>query len=282
MGRSASDLYARTYAFPGRWMPDPELEKLQDRLCALTLRCLGEVPDYGVYVKSRQPYRNRIITLVYSKDNQEPIAFSAMVLWHVQLKSGKAPQPVLHLGLVLVAPEYRGKKIMYWAYHKPLFWFYLKRQLRPFWITSTTMEPVIQGSVADSFSHVYPHYEPQSTSGPTPAQQEIARTFVAEHGHEIGVWEEAEFDASRFVIRGSSRGSCRSLMLSYDDTAKYRVEACNEFCRQALDYTRGDEILQVGRVDLATLFRSFWWTVSKARRRFTALRVGRFGSSHAP
>jgi hypothetical protein len=262
-------------------MPDPELEELQDRLRALTRRCLGEVPDYGVYVKSREPYRHRILTLVYSKENQEPIAFSAMVLWHVQLKHRRTPQPVLHLGLVLVAPEYRGRKIMYWAYHKPLFRFYLKRLFRPFWITSTTMEPVILGSVADSFSHVYPHYAPQSTPDPTPAQLEIVRTFVSEHGHEIGVWEEAVFDEERFVIQGSSLGSCRSLMLSYADTAKYRVEACNEFCRQVLDYSRGDEILQVGRVDLATLLRSLWWTFSKARRRFTALRVSRSGSSHA-
>ncbi len=271
MGNPRADLYAKTLRFPGAWMSDSELEELHSELCALSDRCLGQVPEYGVYVKSRRPYRSRIITLVFSRADDRPIAFSAMVLWHVQLDGESRPRPVLHLGLVLVAPEYRGRKIMYWTYHKPLFWFFVKRAFRPFWITSTTMEPVILGSVADSFSRVHPHYRPRSAPGPTAAHRTIARAFIAEHGHEIGMWEGAEFDEENFVIRGSSLGACRSLMLGYEDTAKYRVEECNAFCRRLLDYSRGDEILQVGRVDLATMFRSFWWTLSKARHRLRAL-----------
>lgn len=282
MGQPRDDLYAKTFGFPGTWMSDHELEKLRGELRELSRRCLGAVPEYGVYLEARDPYRHRIITLVYSKTDDRPIAFSAMVHWRVRLEEQGAPQPVLHLGLVLVAPEYRGRKVMYWTYHKPLFWFFLKRAFRPFWITSTTMEPVILGSVADSFSHVHPHYDPRSGSGPTPAHRAIARAFVSEHGHEIGVWAGAELDEERFVIRGSSLGASRSLMIGYEDTAKYRIEECNEFCRELLDYSRGDEIIQVGRVDLATMFRSFWWTLSKARRRLLALRPVRRRASGPP
>lgn len=282
MGRPRDDLYAKTFRFPGTWMSDAELGELRGELRELSRRCLGAVPEYGVYLEEREPYRTRIITLVYSKADDRPIAFSAMVLWRVRLEQRRAPEPVLHLGLVLVAPEYRGRRIMYWTYHKPLFWFFLKRAFRPFWITSTTMEPVILGSVADSFSHVHPHYDQSPGGGATPAHLAIARSFVAEHGNEIGVWEGAELDEERFVIRGSSLGASRSLMIGYEDTAKYRVEACNEFCRQLLDYSRGDEIIQVGRVDLATMFRSFWWTLSKLRRRLAALRPRRRRAAGAP
>jgi hypothetical protein len=167
---------------------------------------------------------------------------------------------------VLVAPEYRGRKVMYSLYHRPLFWTFIRRPIRGFWITSTTMEPVILGSVADSFSHVHPHYR-SDAPGPTEAHRAIARQFVAEHGHEIGIWEGARLDEEAFVIRDSSLGACQDLMVSFDEAAKYKVEACNAFCARTLDYGRGDEILQVGRADMASLFRSGWWFARKLRRR---------------
>jgi hypothetical protein len=272
MERSDAGLRIETLALPGQWMSDAELEKLHGQLCALSRACLGEVPDYGIYLRSREPYRNRIITVLRTTEPDRIVAFSAMLLWNVRLQGSQKPQCVMHLGLVLVTPEFRGKKMMYALYHRPLLRFYLRRFLRPFWITSTTMEPVIVGSVADSFSQVHPHYSARAASQPSAAHREIARTFFREHGHEIGVWSGAALDEHRFVIRDSSLGACRSLMMSFEATAKYRVDECNEFCRKTLDYSRGDEILQVGRVDFATLWRSFWWILSKARRRL--LRAG--------
>jgi hypothetical protein len=34
-----------------------------------------------------------------------------------------------------------------------------------------------------------------------------------------------------------------------------------------LDYSRGDEILQVGRLDMAAVWRSSWWMVQQVKRR---------------
>lgn len=269
--RADAALELATLAFPGRWMPDAQLEQLQRELRTLTRECLGEVPAYGIYQASRDPYRDRIITTVRTAHDRRLVAFSAMILWHIHLQDGSRPQPVMHLGLVLVAPEQRGRKVMYALYHKPLLWFFLRRLLRPFWLTSTSMEPVIVGSVADSFSRVHPHYAPPPGFAPTPAHRRIARTFFREHGQDIGVWEGAVLDEERFVIRGSSQGACRTLMLPFERAAMYRVPACNEFCRQTLDYAQGDELLQVGRVDMAALGRSSWWILRKAKRRLAAL-----------
>lgn len=258
----------QTLTFPGRWMSDAELEHLRQELSVFVRECLGEVPAYGVHLRSRSPYRDRIITVIRSRVDNRVVAYSAMLLWHIQLRDRKRPQPVMHLGLVLVAPAYRGKKLMYALYHKPLVRFFVHRLLRPFWITSTTMEPVIVGSVADGFSLVHPHYAQLSGSRPTAVHRAIAGTFYREHGHEIGIWEGAVWDEDRFVIRGSSQGACRTLMLPYEETAKYRVKACNEFCRQTLDYAQGDEVLQVGRFDVQALLRSAWWIIARARHRF--------------
>lgn len=252
-------LYAKTYTFPGKWMTDEALDELRTRLTALGRRCLGEVPSYGVYLPLRALYENRIITVVYSKTTDEPVAFAAMVVWPIQLSGSKKIQKVVHLGLVIVDQEYRGKMVMYWAYHRPLFRYYMKRFLKPFWITSTTMEPVIFGSVADNFSRVYPHYLPDQADKPTPGQMQIAETFVREHGHEIGISEHAWLDTTHFIVRNSSLGACRELMHDYEHTSKYRVDACNEYCRQHLHYEKGDEFIQVGRVDFSALLKSLWW-----------------------
>ena len=245
-------------------MPDEKLAQLRGRLSALARRSLGEVPDYGIFLNERAPYRNRIVTVVYQAADDRPIAFSAMVRLRMVLRKGRSPRTVLHLGLVLVDPDYRGRKIMYWAYHRPLFRFYARRFFRSFWLTSTTMEPVILGSVADSFSRVFPHYRPDA-AGPSAYHLAIARTFFRDHGQEIGLWEGASFDERHFVIRDSSLGACRSLMFRFEDAAKYRVEACNDYCRDILHYERGDEFLQVGRVDLKALYRSAWWLVRRLR-----------------
>jgi hypothetical protein len=45
------------------------------------------------------------------------------------------------------------------------------------------------------------------------------------------------------------------------------MDECNEFCRTTLDYSQGDEILQVGRVDVAAVLRSSWWMLAKVKRR---------------
>lgn len=268
MEKAQPKLYAKTYKFPGKWMPEGELGQIRKQLISLGRRALGEVPAYGVYLPSRAPYKNRIITVVYKKEDHRPIAFSAMVVWPVQLPGQLKFQSVVHLGLVVVDPEYRGSKVMYWAYHRPLFRYFARRLFRPFWITSTTMEPVIVGSVADGFSHVFPHYRPDQQKQPSSAHLEIARTFVAKHGHEIGVWKDAWLDENNFVIRDSSLGASQHLMHSYEQTAKYRLNDCNEFCRKQLNYERGDEFIQVGRVDLPALWVSAWWFIRKLKKYF--------------
>jgi hypothetical protein len=259
-------LYAKTFKFPGKWMPDKELEQLQQQLAGLGRRALGEVPDYGVYRHSRVPYHNRIITVVYTRKGDKPVAFSAMVVWQIKLSSSKKAQSIVHLGLVVVDPAYRGRKVMYRAYHRPLFQYFAGRFFRPFWITSTTMEPVIMGSVGDSFSRVFPHYLQEDSKRPPADHLEIAGAFVTQHGHEIGIAKNTWLDKEHFIIRGSSLGASRELMHDYEHTAKYRVKACNEFCRHHLRYDRGDEFIQVGRVDLPALWISAWWFLRKLKK----------------
>ncbi len=220
MKKTTKDLYIKIYDRPGSWMADDQLNDLREQLCQLALQTVGDIPDYGVFLKDRSSYRNRLVTVIFDRKENKAVAFSAMVYLTMNLKERKKPLPVIHLGLVMVAPKYQGKKLAYWLYHQPLLKILLRRFLRAFWITSTTMEPVIFGSVADSFTSVYPHYLPERNEVFTPIHLAIARCFFYDHGHEIGIYKKAYFDEKFFVIRESSLGASHSLMFSFADTAK--------------------------------------------------------------
>jgi hypothetical protein len=72
---------------------------------------------------------------------------------------------------------------------------------------------------------------------------------MSRHRHEFGVGPEASFDDRRFAIQGSYTGGSDALKKTFASAPKYRVEACNEFCRRELDYNRGDDLLQIGQMD---------------------------------
>ena len=71
----------------------------------------------------------------------------------------------------------------------------------------------------------------------------------------FGVGGEAGFDEARFVIADAYTGGSDALKKSFDVAPKHRDEQYNAFCARELDYARGDDLLQVGRIDLAAARR---------------------------
>ena len=57
------------------------------------------------------------------------------------------------------------------------------------------------------------------------------------------------------VITNAYTGGSNNLKKSFEAAAKHRDERFNRFCEEALDYARGDDLLQIGRIDLATARR---------------------------
>jgi hypothetical protein len=71
----------------------------------------------------------------------------------------------------------------------------------------------------------------------------------------FGVGEEAGFDADRHIITDAYTGGSDNLKKTFDVAAKHRDERYNAFCRAELDYARGDDVLQIGRLDVGTARR---------------------------
>jgi hypothetical protein len=114
-----------------------------------------------------------------------------------------------------------------------------------------TEVPAIFGAVCDQVVEPWPSYH----GGPAPAgYRELARAIFEQHRHEFGVGDEAVFDGERSVIQGSyAGGGSDALKKTFEQAPPYRKAACNEYCRAQLDYGRGDDFLQIGKMDISVI-----------------------------
>jgi hypothetical protein len=225
---------------------------------------IHRLPSYGVYLPSREPYENRIISIVFDEITGAPVGFGAMV--HLPLQLAAQRLTLIHLGLVITTKNRLGRELLFLIYFWPLLYLLALRKLQSYWITSVSMEPTIIGAVSDNFGSVFPHYSKRAQ--PTKLQSMIAEIVFNEHGHEFGMGSNAVLDKENFVISGSCCGPSDALRVDYRHSARYVMPACNRFCEDTLDYERGDELLQVGQVScgasISTISR---WLGARIKRR---------------
>jgi hypothetical protein len=107
--------------------------------------------------------------------------------------------------------------------------------------------------VCETFSDVFP--APQASSRASFAHLQLARGIMRRHRAVFGVGEDAGFDEARFVITDAYTGGSDALKKTFDVAPKHRDEQYNAFCARELDYARGDDLLQIGRIDLAAARR---------------------------
>jgi hypothetical protein len=91
---------------------------------------------------------------------------------------------------------------------------------------------------------------PQPAPRQSFAHLQLARDIMARHRRAFGVGADAGFDEARFVITNAYTGGSDGLKKSYAIAPKHRDDIHNRFCARELDYNRGDDVLQLGRIDL--------------------------------
>lgn len=231
---------------PGLWMKPAELEKLGEDLLLVASKTLkaGSLV-YGVFSDDRSRLEHSVITIVYRRGDSRPIAFNALALMDISL-AGR-PIEVLHLGLVMIDPDERSRGLSWILYGLTCFLMFLRNQFRPIWISNVTQVPAVVGMVADSFANVFPG--PHAGARRSLTDMLLARQIMAHHRHVFGVGPEAGFDEERFIITNAYTGGSNDLKKTFDEAAKHRVEAYNEFCKEELDYERGDDVLQIGQMN---------------------------------
>lgn len=246
--RTGADYVVRIVERPGLWMDDSALAALSDDLRAVAARTLqaGHLA-YGVFSGDKSRMGAVIITLVLRRDGT-PVAFNALAV--MTLDTAPHPTDVLHLGLVMVDPDERSKNLSWVLYGLTCFLIFFRRQFRPVWISNVTQVPAVVGMVSEMFSDVWPS---PKQGRRTLNHLLLAREIMATHRQVFGVGDDAGFDEARFVITDAYTGGSDELKKTWQQAPKHRDPRYNSFCQETLDYTRGDDVLQLGQMDLAAM-----------------------------
>jgi len=250
--RTHEGLTTRIVESPGRTLSEDELERLVAQLRVVAGKTLpaGDL-TYGIFSGERERLARAIVTLISEEASGRPVAFNALSVMSVELDG--TPTEVTHLGLVIVDPDVHGKGLSWVLYGLTTLVLFIRGGLRPKWISNVTQVPAVCGMVCETFSDVFP--SPQAGSRASFAHLQLARGIMRSHRAVFGVGEEAGFDEARFVITDAYTGGSDALKKSFDAAPKHRDEQYNAFCARDLDYVRGDDLLQIGRIDLAAAGR---------------------------
>lgn len=226
------------------------LEALVQDVRIIASATLGEKElEYGVFSGDPETLSRTVLTVVYDTAGR-PVAFNALALLRVSL--GGRQVEVLHLGLVMTVPDMRGGGLSAVLYGLTCVLLFVRRQCRPLWISSVTQVPAVVGMVAETFSDVCPGRPAVRTSF---QHRLVARQIMRLWRRAFGVGEDAGFDEERFVITDAYTGGSDNLKKTFDQAAKHRDDRYNRFCQEQLDYGRGDDVLQVGKIDMRAAAR---------------------------
>lgn len=124
--------------------------------------------------------------------------------------------------------------------------------MRPLWISNVTQVPSVVGLVAGGLSRVYPTPSSIVQEDRSLIHLLLARRIMKNHRHVFGVGDDAGFDEDRFVITNAYTGGSDNLKKTFAEAPKHRDDAVNSYCERELDYGRGDDLLQIGQIDLST------------------------------
>ncbi len=250
--RTHAGLVTRIVESPGSSLSEADLEALLSQLRIVAGKTLpASSLAYGIFAGERERLSRAVVTLICEEASGRPIAFNALSVMPVEL-DGEAIE-VTHLGLVMVDPDVQGQGLSWVLYGLTTLVLFMRDGLRPRWISNVTQVPAVCGMVGQTFSDVFPSADPGARQ--SFAHLQLARGIMRQHRCVFGVGEEAGFDEARFVITDAYTGGSDALKKSFDAAPKHRDEQTNAFCARELDYARGDDLLQIGRIDLAAARR---------------------------
>jgi hypothetical protein len=237
---------------PGEWMESAALDDLVRDMRAVVRSHGKGALDYGVLTGSPERLSRCVLTIVYEAASGTPVAFNAISLLDVTIRA--RPSQVVHLGLVMVDPAFRERGLTWVLTAFTNFLLFVRRGFQPFWVSNVSQVPAAIGVMCEATVDAFP--SPMAGARRSFEHLVIARQIMKRHRAAFGVGPEATFDENRFVIENAYTGGSDHLKKSFDEAPKHRDPAYNALCEQQLDYSRGDDFLQLGRVSLFTLYRS--------------------------
>lgn len=239
---TARGVAVRILERPGLWMDEAGRARLAEELREVAVRGTHGLPlTYGILSGSKERWDRAILTILRDPETDRLVGFGAMSLLDVRM--GRRTEEILHLGLLMLDPGYRGLGFSRLVYGMTMVLALLRRRGRPYWVSNVSQVPAVVGMVAETLEDVYPAPDARRSE----KHLAVAREIMARHRSVFGVAAEASFDEDRFVITDAYTGGSDNLRKSYFEAPKHRDGDVNEWCRAELDYARGDDFLQLAR-----------------------------------
>lgn len=258
--RAGDGIRIRIVERPAEWMPDDAVQRLLDDIKIVAARTLpAGTLDYGIFQTGGKQLSRAVLTVLYDEATGRPIAFNALAVLDVVMHGRSSS--VIHLGLVMVDPDIRGQGLSWILYGLTCLILFVRNQFRPLWLSNVTQVPAVVGMVCETFSDVFPRPDPSARR--SFEHLVLARQIMTRHRSAFGVGEEAQFDEARFVISNAYTGGSDHLKKTFQSAPKHRQEEFNQYCSKELDYERGDDVLQIGRIDLAASRRYLMTSVPR-------------------
>lgn len=229
---------------PGRTYGDRLLGHLVAELRDTGATCFDELPDYQCLRGTRNEMADKVISVAWRRDGKIA-GFCSAVLLPVE-GVGK----VFHMGLTCVRPEDRGSGLTHQLSSKALITYLMRRH--PFgriWVSNCACVLSSLGNIALYFDNVYP--SPFRKNGPARTHRLIASAIDLRYRGKMYVMPGARFDMSSFVFRGSVTDTVFQKEET-DGKFRHRYQQLNRYYGGLMDFSRGDEVLQVGTVSLLT------------------------------
>ena len=257
--RDMSKITYETIFYPGRSYGDVRLQALTNELRDVAKTCFDSVPNYQALTGEREEMKRAIIC-VARDEKRDILGFCSSLVLEVPLYGD-----VLHTGLTCVAPKARGKKLTHKLTSKILLEYLVKES--PFssvWVTNCACVLSSLGSVALYFEDIYP--SPFGKSHPSKDYSKIAQYISENFRKPIAINDDAVFNPKSFVFEGSVKGA---VFAKDGNDARFfhRNKKITSYYQNLLDFERGDEVLQIGKVSLMT-FPKYLWNTSKRKSSF--------------
>ena len=238
---------------PEYLLDEIEQKSLREEIYALSLKCTpnNQALDYGIF---NDPNHNNILnqcilTLIRDNNSNKLIAFNCLPLLDLTLKN--KPIYFVHLGLVMIDPDYRSKGLLYILYGLTVVIMFCRKRLTPIWVSNVTQVPAVVGSFSENFNNVFPNA--LNNSRRSFDHLSLVRQIMLNHRHVFGVGNDAEFDEKMFIIKNAYTGGSDNLLKTWNQVTKYRNDTVNDFCQKHLNYDRGDDFIQIGKMDFFAL-----------------------------
>jgi len=238
---------------PEYLLDEIEQKSLREDIYALSLKCTpnNQALDYGIF---NDPNHNNILnqcilTLIRDNNSNKLIAFNCLPLLDLTLKN--KPIYFVHLGLVMIDPDYRSKGLLYILYGLTVVIMFCRKRLTPIWVSNVTQVPAVVGSFSENFNNVFPNA--LNNSRRSFDHLSLVRQIMLNHRHVFGVGNDAEFDEKMFIIKNAYTGGSDNLLKTWNQVTKYRNDTVNDFCQKHLNYDRGDDFIQIGKMDFFAL-----------------------------